>query len=285
MRSLRLVCCAVLVMGWAGSVRAAATGFEATAPARPELVSGLALQASTITGYDDVKRKPKTPKKPKSPHAAEEDESAPLGAERARILLRSLTIPGWGQATLGHRRSATVFGITELGAWTAFTAFRLQQSMREGSFERTARLFAGIDLRGRDEEYLRNVGNYLSSSEYNLFVVSRDAANLYLTDPNQPDMDGYRAYIAAHSIGGADAWSWSDIESILRYRAQRKDAQRAGLRANTALAVAVANRLVSALHAARIAGHPGEPGTSLRLQVSPHPDDPAGFRAGLHADF
>lgn len=284
MRSLRVACSVLMVLGWAASVRAA-TGFEAGPPARPELVSGFALQASTITGFDDAPRKPKAAKRPRVAHADADDAGAPLGAERARILLRSLTLPGWGQATLGHRRSAAVFGLTELGAWTAFTAFRVQQSMREQSFERTARIFAGIDVRGRDEEYLRNLGNYLSSAEYNLYVVSRDAANLYLVDPNNPDMDGYRAYIAEHSIGGADAWSWVDIESILRYRSQRKTAQRAGLRANTALAVAVANRLVSALHAARIAGHPGSNGTSLRLDVTPHPDDPTGFRAGLHADF
>src|SRR5262249_30993206 len=32
-----------------------------------------------------------------------------LGAERASILLRSLTVPGWGQASVGHRGAAKVF--------------------------------------------------------------------------------------------------------------------------------------------------------------------------------
>lgn len=282
----QLLALAILPALFAASVAAADAleEFRAAPPARPVLASALALQASTITGFDDAERKPKKPKAPRAAADVAADEAG-LGADRARILLRSLTVPGWGQATLGRRRSAAVFGVTEIGAWTAFTAFRVQQQLRQNTFQRTARLHAGIELRGRDEEYFRTVGNYLSSEEYNLFVVARDAANLYLGDPNNPDMAGYRAYIAEHSISGANAWTWADIESLLRYREQRKDAQRAGLRANTALAVAIANRLVSALHAARLAGHPAAGGTSWRLDVTPHPDDPAGFHAGVRADF
>ena len=131
-----------------------------------------------------------------APHAA-----ATLGGARARILLRSLTLPGWGQATLGHRRSAAFFGLTETAVWGTFTAFRIQVAMREDAFLRTARLLAGIDLSGRDEEWRRIVGGFASSDEYNRLVVVRDAANLYYDDP-----EAYRAYIAAHSLTGAERY-------------------------------------------------------------------------------
>src|SRR5205809_966895 len=72
-----------------------------------------------------------------------------LGAERASILLRSLTVPGWGQASVGRRGAAKVFLIAETGIWTSFTAFRVQEQLRRLTYERTARLFAGIDVRGR----------------------------------------------------------------------------------------------------------------------------------------
>ena len=101
-----------------------------------------------------------------------------LSAERARILLRSLTVPGWGQATAGRPTAARVFGIAELGVWATFAGFRIQEQMRRESYERTARILAGIDLRGRDDEFRRIVGAYISSDEYNQLVVFRDAANL-----------------------------------------------------------------------------------------------------------
>lgn len=190
-----------------------------------------------------------------------------LSAERAQVLLRSLTVPGWGQATLGHKTSATVFFVADLAIWTSFAAFQVQSEMRTGTYERTARIFAGIDLSQRDEEYRRTVGSYISSDEYNQLVVYRDAANLYYDDP-----DRYREYIAENSIGGENAWAWDSEESFTRFAAQRKDAQRADIRANTALAAAVVNRLLSALHAARIHGRPSARATAWEVRLAPRPE-------------
>src|SRR5262249_15029832 len=90
---------------------------------------------------------------------AEAGVPSTLGGERAQILLRSLTIPGWGQATLGgHETSAKVFLLTEAGIWTSFAAFRVQEAMRQESYMKTAKLFAGIDLAGHDDEFRRIVG-------------------------------------------------------------------------------------------------------------------------------
>ena len=103
-----------------------------------------------------------------------------LSAERAQILLRSLTVPGWGQATLGRNGAAKAFILVEAGIWASFVAFHIQEAMRRDSYELSARLNAGIDVSGRDEEFRRIVGSFLSSDDYNLFVVYRDAANLGL---------------------------------------------------------------------------------------------------------
>jgi hypothetical protein len=204
-----------------------------------------------------------------------------LSAARAQILLRSLTVPGWGQATLGHNGAAKAFALVEAGIWASFAAFHIQEVMRRDSYERSARLNAGIDLGGRDEEYRRIVGGFLSSDDYNQFVVYRDAANLYYEDPVQ-----YREYIAAHELKGADAWHWASLEDLFQYRAQRKDSQRASQRANTALALAVVNRFVSALHAARIAGRPPAGSHSWNLEVAPAGDgDLLAVRCGVSARF
>jgi hypothetical protein len=209
-----------------------------------------------------------------------------LNAARVQVVMRSLTVPGWGQATMGHPTSARVFGLIEAGVWTSYVAFRVQQSLRTTSFENTARLFAGIDVGNRDEEFRRIVGQYASSDEYNRLVVFRDAANLYLADPAKLDYDGYHDYIAAHSLRGADTWNWDSGANAVRYRGQRKSSQRAALRANTALALALVNRLVSVLHVARLhqptVDHPG----TWNFEVTPDPGmEPMAFRVGVRTRF
>ena len=262
------------------------TGFEATAPldlGDHPMVSRLVLDTGSIT----APREPSKPKKHgKAQEAAPVDENAGLGPERAQILLRSLTVPGWGQATLGLNGSAKVFMVIEAGIWGSYIAFRVQETQRTDSYIRTAQLAAGIDLSHQDDEFRRIVGAFASSDEYNLLVVSRDAANLYLSDPNNQNIAAYHAYIDQHSLKGDMAWHWSDEGSFDRYGNQRKSAQKAGLRSNTALALAVANRLVSALHAARAAGrmHSGA-AQGWRLDVDPDPTQPGAFRAALSTNF
>jgi hypothetical protein len=204
-----------------------------------------------------------------------------LSAERARILLQSLTVPGWGQATLGHNGAAKTFFLAEAAIWTSFVAFHVQEAMRADSYMRSARLNAGIDLSDRDEEYRRIVGGFLSSDDYNRLVVYRDAANLYYDDPPQ-----YWAYIASHSLQGKDTWHWASLEDLVQYRAQRKDAQRADQRANTALALAVVNRFISAVHAMRIAGREPAKQHSWNFELGPADDgNLLAMRCGVRARF
>jgi hypothetical protein len=189
-------------------------------------------------------------------------------------------VPGWGQASLGENRSALGFAMVELATWGAFTAFKIQESMRTRTSERTAALYAGIDLSHRDEEYRRTVSFYISSDEYNPLVVRRDATNLYFGDPA-----AYNAYVAAHEIKGADAWAWDSEASLLRYREERQEAQKAIKHAQDALAVAVINRLVSMIHASAGAVRKDSAARSLKLECVPAGDDPTAFHLGLRADF
>jgi hypothetical protein len=287
----------------AGPARAAApapavplrTGMEQFLVAAWEpgpMVSPLALEGATLSGFgerdakrDSTGKKVKKAKRAKPPREPRPEGMA-LGPERARILLRSLAVPGWGQATLGRRTSAMVFATADVGIWATFASFRIQEQMRRESYRQTALLGAGIDLSGRDEEFRRIVGSFSSSEEYNLYVVTRDAANLYLQDVNAPDMDGYRAYIENHSLRGADAWDWTSRDAFLRYGAQRKDAHRAAIRANNMLGLAIANRIISAVHAARAAGQARPAGTAWRFEVTPAPGyDATAFRAAVSASF
>jgi hypothetical protein len=258
--------------------RAAAAGAGLAAPAaadRGPAPGSLALARSSTLFLTDQEVAAAGPRAParggqREPRArALPAKPEVLGGERARILLRSLTLPGWGQATLGRRTSTVFFGLTEVAIWGSFTAFRIQSAIRQDNYMRLAAIFAGMDLEGRNEEWRRIVGGFSSSEEYNRLVVARDAANIYLSDPQHPDYAGYRAYIETHSLRGADTWNWTSREAQGRYRGERKYAQRAAQRANTALAVAVANRIVSALHAARVAKRLEAESRSWRFEVVP----------------
>jgi len=252
----------------------AATGFETLAntsievPSAPGWASPIALEHGWLAA------------RPMSgdPNKMAKHGATVLSTERAQALLRSLTVPGWGQASLGHKTSATIFGVIETGVWVSFAAFKIQEGMRIDTYMKTADTFAGIDLSGRSEEYRRMVGSYPSSDDYNKFVVYRDAANLYYDDPA-----AMAAYIDAHSVKGADTWAWVSPESYTAYQDQRKSAQQAALNANTALAVAVANRIVSALHAARAAGKPAKQG--WRFEVQPDDRDPLAIQMALRTSF
>jgi hypothetical protein len=247
-----------------------------SAPETPPAFSPLALAAPGLARLDPARANAKSISSYQPGRAG----LPMLSAERAQILLRSLTVPGWGQATLGHNGAAKVFILVETGIWASFVAFHIQESMRTDSYELSARLNAGIDLSGRDEEFRRIVGGFLSSDDYNRLVVYRDAANLYYEDPVR-----YREYIAEHELKGSDTWHWSSVDAILQYRSQRKNAQQASQRANTALALAIANRLVSALHAARIAGRPAK-AHSWNFEIVPGEDSEAlAFRCGVRTRF
>jgi hypothetical protein len=148
----------------------------------------------------------------------------------------------------------------------------------------TAEIFAGINLSNRDDDFRHIVGAYSSSAEYNQLVVARDAASIYLSDPSHLDYAGYHAYIAAHQLQGADTWAWDGPASQQLYLGQRKNAERAALRANTALALALINRLVSVLHVTRLRGL--DQSSRLNLDVTPVPGtDPTAFRVGVRARF
>jgi hypothetical protein len=304
----------------AAPVAAAGHGFEAAAPVAaipaggapspgPSMGSEFVVRsplladellADELLAARGMTREPKKPKKPKGTGAADSTAAVPpaapgtpepaaggegggpgaLSGERARVMLQSLTVPGWGQATLGQTRSALAFGLVETGIWVSFATFQIQETMRRHTYEGTARLFAGIDLSGRDEEYRHVVGLYRSSADYNVYVVRRDAANLYYGDPA-----GYDAYVAEHEIKGGDTWVWQSDDDLLRYRDERQAAQRSTKHAQDALAAALINRLVSVVLVARSHHKPAADKASWRIECVPAPGDLSAYRLAVRADF
>lgn len=219
------------------------------------------------------------------------------GPSPVMAALRSLAVPGWGQLATGHKTQAAAFLALEASSWGAFITFQRQGKLRRDSYFETARLYAGIDLEGQDERIHRLVGLYQSNDVFNQYVVRREAA-FFIDDPAEQE-----AYIAAQSLGGAESWEWMEFEDFLRYREQRRSSEAAFHNSEFVVGFAIANRLVSAVMAARQASanrkrtaagastleapapQPGRPNGRFAWGVAPSAAGPVEGRVGWIVTF
>jgi hypothetical protein len=198
--------------------------------------------------------------------------------------LRSAAVPGWGQWEQGRRGLGLGFMALETGLVATLAVSIGQGHLRRGNSEDVAERFAGMDLGAHDDRFRRLVSDFRSSDEYNLFVVYREAANLYYGD-----FENYNRYIEEHSLKGVDAWSWESDESWSRYRQLRRSSERAFQRARFAVAGMVVNRVASAIVAAALHRRSGgaavsDPagGVSLAgVEWTVHPTQEPGFEHRL----
>lgn len=149
-------------------------------------------------------------------------------------VIYSLLLPGMGELYAGDYGSGKYFTGADGVLWLGLGAVDLHaRSMRDDA--RTfAALHAGFDPEGKDDTYFVNVGNFDDIYQYNEQVLrDRDAYKLY--DPASP------AY-----------WKWDSGVNRSVYRDQRVASD--GMFNNTRFVVAalVANRVLSAINAARI---------------------------------
>ncbi len=148
---------------------------------------------------------------------------------------RSLLIPGWGQHYAGNGGGR--FIAAELAFWTGYVAFDRLRQIRADRFHSYVAEHAGADSQGKGGQYLDDLGFYESRLQHNQFALSEDGpkAQLYPT--------------------GADFyWEWDRAASRERYRTLRNESESAKRQALYTTGLAVANHLVSAIHAARSTG-------------------------------
>ncbi|MGH7725225.1 MAG: hypothetical protein ACREOU_07315 [Candidatus Eiseniibacteriota bacterium] len=252
----------------AGEARGAVSG----APARATLLApAWTLDAGTHLAALAAQEAP-TSIAPQATAAAPVDR----GPSPALAGLKSLILPGWGQLSTGHKTQAAIFFTLDVATWASYITFQRQSTLRrESSFE-TARLYAGIDLETKEEDFRRLVGLYQSNEVFNQYVIMREAA-YFIDDPAEQ-----QRYIEENSIGPEDAWFWDTRESFDRYREQRQSADQAEHNGRFALGTAIVTRLVSGVMAARQAADnrkrlaeqaavPGQPVGRFVFDVRPGP--------------
>ena len=148
----------------------------------------------------------------------------------------------------------------ETAIWGSFGVFEVQGKIRKDSYVEMAHLFGGVeDASGRDGEYYRLLGSYRTSEEYN-DEIRRDARSRY-----GDDLQGRADYFERHRIRDDLEWSWSSRDDWERYQDKRRSSNEAYKRAKTMVGLAVANRLLAAVDAMRIAHRGDPPGISCLL--------------------
>jgi hypothetical protein len=187
---------------------------------------------------------------PAVPPAAAHADQAPAATGKPghakKALLLSLLLPGAGELYSGHRGRATGFFISEGAIWANFAAWEIAGHLRKNNYIDQAALLAGIGTRSESDDYWRLVGSFLRSSgsgpDSYEESLRKDARNEFPTDPAAQD-----AYVAARLPTGDRAWNWSSASAQENFLTTRQNATLAFHRAKFSFALAVLNRLASAI--------------------------------------
>lgn len=223
----------------------AAFAVAAPAFARSDLDFGRAdlpmaqLLAAARTGADSVS----AVSPPLQPERAEHKHGA---VNPRKALMLSLLLPGTGELYSGHKGRATGFFISEGAIWANFVAWEISGHLRQDNYIEQAQLNAGVGTNSGSDDYWRLVGTYTRSSGSGVDsyedALRRDARNEFPTDPAAQD-----AFVAERLPTGNRAWDWTSASGQDRYRVTRQNATRAFNRAKFSFALAILNRLTSAI--------------------------------------
>ena len=163
-----------------------------------------------------------------------------------KAVLLPLLLPGAGELYSGHKGRATGFFISEGAIWANFAAWEVAGHLRKNDYIEQARLNAGLGTESESDDYWRLVGTYMRSSgsgpDSYEDALRRDARNEFPSDPAAQD-----AWVAARLPTGNRAWDWTSASLRESYIETRQNSTRAFSRAKFSFALAILNRVVSAI--------------------------------------
>lgn len=194
----------------------------------------------------------------------------------SRAVLYSLLLPGLGQYVLGEKGAAAAFFTAEGAIWTSFIIFEAQSHLRREQYKDYALAFGGISTTDHSDDFYREIGDFDSSEEYELFI-KRDGRSY--TYPNS-DYETLEDYFVQNRISDFESWAWRSTDDREQYYSIRWGSRLASRRALYSLAAALGNRVISAVLAVRSsrsaeAASATDGDRQLRLSLDSYPD-PAG---------
>jgi hypothetical protein len=147
-------------------------------------------------------------------------------------VISSTLVPGTGEIYAGDFESGKYPLIAEAAVWIAYAAFRTHGNW----IRQDARLFAtehaGASFSSKNDQFDVDMGNYLSSGDYNQAKLRNREGNLLYTD---------RSY----------SWQWDSDANRVSFKNERIRSDGIYQNAKFVLAAAVVNRIYSAFAAGR----------------------------------
>lgn len=172
------------------------------------------------------------------PGISEADVNARKGA-----MLRSIVLPGWGQMHLGHSTRGIVFMSLDALTWAGVGLSYLEGTFNRDDYRWLAVSEAGISVSGRSSDFLDDMSDFDSSSEFNDYI--RRLARYYYPD----DPDAQREYYDSYAVYGDDSWDWSSDAARNSFADKLLDSRQWFRRSMYIAAFAVVNRVVSVIDA------------------------------------
>ena len=167
---------------------------------------------------------------------AQSTDSQEVPLPKSKAMARSLLLPGLGEMSVGQRRIGKIFTVVEIGLWLALAESYWSRNMYQSRLEAYASVHAGISLNGRDDTFMLNVGNYVSTEAYNEAKQrERLAGDVYPNDDNF-------------------VWRWDSNENREQYGDYWSRRNRAGEIALFAMGGMVLNRIISVIDVSYLLG-------------------------------
>ncbi len=175
--------------------------------------------------------------------------SSILSAEtNKKNILKSLVVPGWGQLSSGSS-TGYAFLASETMLWLSKYYYIHLSDLSSNKSLRMAVKNAGINSSNNSENYLNNVGNYISSGfesgGYNESVMKAAKANY--SDPQEQQQ-----YLASHIYNDDKQWAWNSKSNKRQFKLMRKDASYYLDYSKTIGGIIIVNHLISAIQTAII---------------------------------
>ena len=146
-------------------------------------------------------------------------------------MLRSLAVPGWGELNMDNHSRAKFFFTSEA---LILTTYFLGSSFNKSYIDQYtgfAELHAGVDMDGREYDFIIDMSNHNSMTDYNETIASYHGENFY---NYQYDNE-------------SDNWQWDSSDNRLEFDRMRRNSLVSGMVADFALAGLIINRIISVI--------------------------------------
>jgi TM2 domain-containing membrane protein YozV len=158
--------------------------------------------------------------------------------EKKSVLLAvgaSLLVPGLGELYVGSFESGKYHVIAEAGLWVTYAGFRTYSGWIRSDAHSFAVEHSGADFSGKDDQFDVNIGNFMSTADYNEAKTrNREYDLIYFGEAKS----GY-------------FWNWDSDADRLKFKDLRIKSDRVKNNSKFVVGVIVINHLISAFSAGR----------------------------------